>query len=204
MPCPQGFGGTSNLFELSHMLPAGTRIWQEHVFPDRYPHQLCSRPSGYHPSVWRVSRTGCKPQRPSLPEVSDPLDQFLSSERVAYRQIRCSHTLPVRSPASEKAPTSVESLRHAPADIEESRRFLDVLADRRHLLVVLFQFPVSLKFTPKDNEREPVRLEGTGVGEYRRGTRSFPARHRARDRAARISATPWAQLQELVQLEKPR
>jgi uncharacterized protein YecE (DUF72 family) len=35
-----------------------------------------------------------------------------------------------------------------------------VLAERDRLLVVLFQFPVSFKFTSKDKEREPVRLEG--------------------------------------------
>jgi uncharacterized protein YecE (DUF72 family) len=34
------------------------------------------------------------------------------------------------------------------------------LAERTQLLVVLFQFPVSFKFTKKNRQGEPVRLEG--------------------------------------------
>jgi uncharacterized protein YecE (DUF72 family) len=52
-------------------------------------------------------------------------------------------------PSERKAPTSVESLKYTRADIEETRRFLDVLAKRDRLLVVLFQFPVSFKVTSK-------------------------------------------------------
>ena len=55
-------------------------------------------------------------------------------------------------PSEWKAPTSVESLKYMRSDIDESRRFLDVLADRDRLLVVLFQFPVSFRFTSKDKE----------------------------------------------------
>src|ERR1700761_3713252 len=42
-------------------------------------------------------------------------------------------------PNERKASTSVESLRYTPKDVEESRRFLDVLAERNRLLVILFQ-----------------------------------------------------------------
>jgi uncharacterized protein YecE (DUF72 family) len=63
-------------------------------------------------------------------------------------------------PSERKAPTSVESLKYTRADIEETRSFLDVLAERDRLLVVLFQFPVSFKFAKKDKEGEPIRLEG--------------------------------------------
>ena len=45
------------------------------------------------------------------------------------------------------------------SDIDETGPFLDVLAERNRLLIVLFQFPVSFKFT-KYKEGEPVRLEG--------------------------------------------
>jgi uncharacterized protein YecE (DUF72 family) len=63
-------------------------------------------------------------------------------------------------PSERKAPTSVESLKYTQTDIDQSRRFLDVLVDRERLLVVLFQFPVSFKFTKKNREGEVVRLEG--------------------------------------------
>lgn len=63
-------------------------------------------------------------------------------------------------PSERKAPTSVESLKYTQADIDQTRRFLDVLAERNRLLVVLFQFPVSFKFTKKNKEGEALRLEG--------------------------------------------
>lgn len=63
-------------------------------------------------------------------------------------------------PSERKAPTSVESLKYTPGDVNETRRFLDVLAERNRLLVVLFQFPVSFKFAAKDKDGEAVRLEG--------------------------------------------
>jgi single-strand DNA-binding protein len=63
-------------------------------------------------------------------------------------------------PSERKAPTSVESLKYTRADIDQTRSFLDVLAERNRLLVVLFQFPVSFKFAKKDKEGEPIRLEG--------------------------------------------
>ena len=63
-------------------------------------------------------------------------------------------------PSQRKAPTSVESLKYSQADIDQSRQFLDVLAEQKRLLVVLFQFPVSFKFTTKNEEGEAVRLEG--------------------------------------------
>ena len=63
-------------------------------------------------------------------------------------------------PSERKAPTSVESLKYTQADIDQTRRFLDVLAERKRLLVLLFQFPVSFKFAAKDREGEAIRLEG--------------------------------------------
>jgi uncharacterized protein YecE (DUF72 family) len=63
-------------------------------------------------------------------------------------------------PSQRKAATSVESLRYSQADIDQSRRFLDVLAERNRLVVVLFQFPVSFKFGTKDKEGGVLRLEG--------------------------------------------
>lgn len=63
-------------------------------------------------------------------------------------------------PAERKAPTSVNTLRYTPADVDETRRFLDVLAARDRLLVLLFQFPVSFKFLTRNKDDEPVRQEG--------------------------------------------
>jgi uncharacterized protein YecE (DUF72 family) len=63
-------------------------------------------------------------------------------------------------PSERKGPTSVETLKYTKTDIEETRRFLDVLAEQDRLLVVLFQFPISFKFTTKDKGGELVRLEG--------------------------------------------
>lgn len=66
-------------------------------------------------------------------------------------------------PSERKAPTSVESLRYTQTDLDETRRFLDVMAERNRLLVVMFQFPVSFKFMAKNKQGEGVRLEGNRV-----------------------------------------
>jgi uncharacterized protein YecE (DUF72 family) len=66
-------------------------------------------------------------------------------------------------PGARKSSTSVETLRYRPADIDESRRFLDVLAARNRLLVLLFQFPVSFKFATRKKAEESNRLEGIGI-----------------------------------------
>ena len=63
-------------------------------------------------------------------------------------------------PGERKGSTSVETLRYVQADVDQSRRFLDALAERDRLAVVLFQFPVSFKFATKDKDGELVRLEG--------------------------------------------
>jgi len=63
-------------------------------------------------------------------------------------------------PSERKAPTSVESLKYTQTDLDETRRFLDVMVERDRLAVVLFQFPVSFKFTTKNKQGEPVRQEG--------------------------------------------
>jgi uncharacterized protein YecE (DUF72 family) len=63
-------------------------------------------------------------------------------------------------PSERKASTSVETLKYTQVDIEASLRFLDVLAERNRLLVVLFQFPVSFKFRKKNKQGEAERLEG--------------------------------------------
>lgn len=63
-------------------------------------------------------------------------------------------------PSERKTSTSVETLHYTEADLEASRHFLDVLAERNRLLVVLFQFPISFKFTTKNKAGEALRLEG--------------------------------------------
>jgi uncharacterized protein YecE (DUF72 family) len=63
-------------------------------------------------------------------------------------------------PSERKGSTSVETLKYTQTDIDESRRFLDVLAERNRLQVVLFQFPVSFKFGKKNKAGEIERLEG--------------------------------------------
>lgn len=63
-------------------------------------------------------------------------------------------------PNERKPSTSVDTLKYTQTDIDESRRFLDVLAERNRLLVVLFQFPVSFKFGQKNKVGEMERLEG--------------------------------------------
>jgi len=63
-------------------------------------------------------------------------------------------------PNERKASTSVESLKYSAKDVNETRRFLDVLADRNQLLVLLFQFPVSFKFAKQSRDGEAIRLEG--------------------------------------------
>jgi uncharacterized protein YecE (DUF72 family) len=63
-------------------------------------------------------------------------------------------------PSERKASTSPESLKYTQSDIDESRRFLDVLGERKRLLVVLFQFPVSFKSSKKNKQGEKERLEG--------------------------------------------
>lgn len=64
-------------------------------------------------------------------------------------------------PSERKKSTSIESLHYAKEDVEATRRFLDVLAERNKLLVVMFQFPVSFKFASKDKAGELIRLEGS-------------------------------------------
>jgi uncharacterized protein YecE (DUF72 family) len=63
-------------------------------------------------------------------------------------------------PSERKASTSVQTLKYTKANIDESRRFLDVLVERNRLLVVLFQFPVSFKFSKKNKAGEMECLEG--------------------------------------------
>jgi uncharacterized protein YecE (DUF72 family) len=110
-------------------------------------------------------------------------------------------------PAERKAPTSVESLKYTRADIDESRRFLDILSDRERLLVVLFQFPVSFKFTSKGKEGTPVRLEGNWdhVADVLHAFKEYPKaiefRHESWDdpwvlSALREHETAWVNIDE--------
>jgi uncharacterized protein YecE (DUF72 family) len=110
-------------------------------------------------------------------------------------------------PSERKAPTSVESLKYTRADIDASRRFLDVLAERDRLLVVLFQFPVSFKFTTKDKEGEPVRLEGNWdhvadvLNAFKQYPKAIEFRHESWDdqwvlRALREHETAWVNIDE--------
>lgn len=110
-------------------------------------------------------------------------------------------------PSERKAPTSVESLKYTQADIDETRRFLDVLADRNRLLVVLFQFPVSFKFTSKDKEGELVRLEGNWdhivdvLNAFKEYPKAIEFRHESWDdpwvlSALREHETAWVNIDE--------
>jgi uncharacterized protein YecE (DUF72 family) len=110
-------------------------------------------------------------------------------------------------PSERKAPTSVESLKYTRVDIDETRRFLDVLVERDRLLVVLFQFPVSFKFTKKDKEGEPIRLEGNWdhVADVLNAFKEYPKaiefRHESWDdpwvlSALRDHETAWVNIDE--------
>jgi uncharacterized protein YecE (DUF72 family) len=110
-------------------------------------------------------------------------------------------------PSERKAPTSVESLKYTQADIKQTRSFLDVLADRNRLLVILFQFPVSFKFTKKDKQGEPTRLEGNWdhVADVLNAFKEYPKaiefRHESWDdpwvlSALREHETAWVNIDE--------
>jgi uncharacterized protein YecE (DUF72 family) len=110
-------------------------------------------------------------------------------------------------PSSRKAPTSAESLKYMQTDIDESRRFLDVLAERNRLLVVLFQFPVSFKFTSKNKKGDAVRLEGNWdhvadvLNAFKEYPKSIEFRHESWDdpwvlSALREHETAWVNIDE--------
>jgi uncharacterized protein YecE (DUF72 family) len=82
-----------------------------------------------------------------------------------------------------------------------------VLAERDRLLVVLFQFPVSFKFTSKDKEGQPVRLEGNWdhVADVLNAFKEYPKaiefRHESWDdpwvlSALREHETAWVNIDE--------
>jgi uncharacterized protein YecE (DUF72 family) len=111
------------------------------------------------------------------------------------------------SPSERKAPTSVESLKYTQKDVDETRRFLDVLAERNRLAVLLFQFPVSFKFTAKDKDDERVRLEGNWdhVADLLTAFKEYPKaiefRHESWDdlwvlSALREQETAWVNIDE--------
>ena len=110
-------------------------------------------------------------------------------------------------PRERKASTSVETLKYTQAEIEKSRRFLDVLAERNQLLVVLFQFPVSFKFSKKNKQGEAERLEGNWdhVADVLNAFREYPKavefRHDTWDdpwvlAALREHETAWVNIDE--------
>ena len=110
-------------------------------------------------------------------------------------------------PSERKAPTSVDSLKYTQTDIDQSRRFLDVLAERDRLLVVLFQFPVSFKFMTKNKEGGPVRLEGNWdhvadvLNAFRQYPKAIEFRHDSWDdpwvlSALREHGTAWVNIDE--------
>jgi uncharacterized protein YecE (DUF72 family) len=123
------------------------------------------------------------------------------------KPIKCSRTLPERSPANAKHPTSVESLKYTKAHVDQTRRFLDVLAERNRLFVVLFQFPVSFTFAKKNKEGEPIRLEGNWdhVADMLNAFKDYPKaiefRHESWDdpwvlSALREHQTAWVNIDE--------
>lgn len=110
-------------------------------------------------------------------------------------------------PGERKGSTSVETLRYTQADVDESRRFLDVLAEGDRLAVVLFQFPVSFKFLKKDKEGQFVRLEGNWdhvadvLNAFREYPRAVEFRHETWDDPWLLSAlreheTAWVNIDE--------
>ena len=110
-------------------------------------------------------------------------------------------------PNERKAPTSVESLRYTQEDIDQTRRFLDVLADRNRLAVVLFQFPVSFKFTTKTKDGEAARMEGNWdhiadvLNAFREYPKAIELRHDTWDdpwvlAALREHETAWVNIDE--------
>lgn len=110
-------------------------------------------------------------------------------------------------PRERKAPTSVESLKYKRTDIDETRRLLDVLAERDRLLVVLFQFPVSFKFTSKDKEGAVLRLEGNWdhvadvLNAFKEYPKAIELRHESWDdpwvlSALREHGTAWVNIDE--------
>ena len=110
-------------------------------------------------------------------------------------------------PSERKAPTSVESLKYTQTDLDETRRFLDVMVERDRLAVVLFQFPVSFKFTTKNKQGEPVRQEGNWdhVADVLNALKDYPKaiefRHETWDdpwvlSALREHETAWVNIDE--------
>jgi len=110
-------------------------------------------------------------------------------------------------PSERKAPTSVESLKYTQTNLDETRRFLDVMAERDRLAVVLFQFPVSFKFTTKNKQGEPVRQEGNWdhVADVLNALKDYPKaiefRHETWDdpwvlSALREHETAWVNIDE--------
>lgn len=101
----------------------------------------------------------------------------------------------------------MESLKYKRTDIDETRRFLDVLAERDRLLVVLFQFPVSFKFTCKDKEGAVLRLEGNWdhvvdvLNAFKEYPKAIEFRHESWDdpwvlSALREHGTAWVNIDE--------
>jgi uncharacterized protein YecE (DUF72 family) len=110
-------------------------------------------------------------------------------------------------PRERKAPTSVESLRYTQTDVNDTRRFLDVLAERDRLAVVLFQFPVSFKLASKGREGEQMRLEGNWdhvadvLDAFREYPKAIEFRHESWDdpwvlSALREHETAWVNIDE--------
>jgi uncharacterized protein YecE (DUF72 family) len=110
--------------------------------------------------------------------------------------------------ASErKVSTSVDTLKYTQSDIDETKRFLDELVGRDRLLVVLFQFPISFKFTTKTKTGETTRLEGNWdhVADVLNAFREYPKaiefRHETWDdpwvlTALREQETAWVNIDE--------
>lgn len=110
-------------------------------------------------------------------------------------------------PSERKGPTSIETLKYTPTDVDETRRFLDVLVEKNRLLVVLFQFPVSFKFTSRNKKGEDTRLEGNWdhIADLLSAFKDYPKavefRHESWDdpwvlSALREHGTAWVNLDE--------
>lgn len=110
-------------------------------------------------------------------------------------------------PGERKASTSVETLRYTQADVDQARRFLDVLVERDRLAAVLFQFPVSFRFAAKGKDGALDRLEGNWdhvtdvLNAFREYPKAIEFRHDTWDdpwvlNALREHETAWVNIDE--------
>ncbi|HEY0563968.1 MAG TPA: DUF72 domain-containing protein [Terriglobales bacterium] len=112
------------------------------------------------------------------------------------------------APDARNTSTSIDTLKYSSQDLEQTRRFLDVLAEKDKLAVVLFQFPVSFKFKAKSKQTgELERIEGSWdylidvLNAFREYPKAVEFRHAAWDDewvldGLREAHTAWVNIDE--------